>query len=60
MATKKMRENIADWTPMSRTRSARSANRRASVSGRPNSLTSSAPATPNRSVIVAFILASRS
>ena len=29
-------------------------------SGRPKSLTSSAPETPNRSVMVAFILASRS
>ena len=54
-----MREYIADWMPMSRTRSARSPNRRASISGRPNSFTSSAPATPNRSVMVAFILASR-
>jgi len=49
---------IADSMPMSRTRSARSPNRFASASGRPNSLTRSAPATPNRSVIVAFIFAS--
>ena len=49
---------MACWTPMSRTRAARSAKRAASTSGRPNSLTSSAPATPNRSVIVAFIFAS--
>ena len=50
---------MADWMPMSRTRSARPAKRAASTSGGPKSLTSSAPATPNRSVIVAFILASR-
>ena len=49
---------MADCTPMSRTRSARLANRSASASGRPNSFTSNAPATPNRSVIVAFIDAS--
>ena len=58
MATKKMRPYIACRMPMSRTRLARSANRRASSSGRPNSLTSNAPATPNRSVMVAFIFAS--
>ena len=40
---------------MSRTRPARSPNERDSSAGRPNSLTSSAPATLNRSVIVAFI-----
>jgi hypothetical protein len=58
IATKNVREYIADCTPMSRTRSARSRNRPASASGRPNSFTSNAPATPNRSVIVAFIFAS--
>jgi hypothetical protein len=60
IATKKVREYIADWMPMSRTRSARSPKRLASASGRPKSLTSNAPATPKRSVIVAFIFASRS
>ena len=40
---------------MSRTRPARSPNERDSSAGRPNSLTSSAPDTLNRSVIVAFI-----
>jgi hypothetical protein len=58
IATKNVREYMADCTPMSRTRSARSLNRCASVSGRANSFTRSAPATPNRSVIVAFIFAS--
>src|SRR4029079_9504297 len=46
---------MADTTPMSRTRPARSPNERDSSAGRPNSLTSSAPDTLNRSVIVAFI-----
>ncbi|GAB3873752.1 hypothetical protein GCM10027610_141410 [Dactylosporangium cerinum] len=58
MLTKNTRLYMADWMPMSRTRPARSAKRAASVSGRPNSLTSSAPATPKRSVIVAFMVAS--
>ena len=40
---------------MSRTRPARSPNERDSSAGRPNSLTSSAPDTLNRSVIVVFI-----
>ena len=40
---------------MSRTRAARPLKERSSASGRPNSFTSSAPATLNRSVIVAFI-----
>ena len=42
-----------DWmTPMSRTRTARPANISDSSRGRPNSLTSIAPATLNRSVMV--------
>ena len=44
---------------MSRTRAARPRNDASSSAGRPNSLTSSAPATLNRSVIVAFIDALR-
>ena len=43
---------IAVTTPMSRTRAARPANTPASSRGRPNSLTSIAPATLNRSVMV--------
>ena len=49
---------MACVTPMSRTRAAREENRSASASGRPKSFTSIAPATPNRSVMVAFIVAS--
>ncbi len=42
-----------DWTtPMSRTRAARLENSVVSWAGRPNSLTSSAPATLKRSVMV--------
>jgi hypothetical protein len=52
---KKVRPYMAEITPMSRTRAARPRKDSASVSGRPNSLTNSAPATLNRSVIVAFI-----
>ena len=52
---KKVRPYMADRTPMSRTRAARPRKPSASASGRPNSLTSSAPATLNRSVIEAFI-----
>ena len=44
---------------MSRTRAARLRNDTSSSAGRPNSLTSSAPATLNRSVIVEFIEAFR-
>ena len=54
-ATKNVRPYMACGTPMSRTRAARPANHCASSSGRPNSLTSSAPETLNRSVMVAFI-----
>ncbi len=54
-AVKKVRPYIADSTPMSRTRAARERKDSTSASGRPNSLTSSAPATLNRSVMVAFI-----
>ena len=45
--------------PMSRTRPARSEKAPLSSGSRPNSLTSSAPATLNRSVIVVFISALR-
>ena len=45
-------------TPMSRTRAARPANTSASSPGRPNSLTSMAPATLKRSVMVEPIWAS--
>src|ERR1700753_3244335 len=44
--------------PMSRTRAARPANTSSSSRGRPNSLTSMAPATLNRSVMVEPISAS--
>ena len=44
---------------MSRTRAARPRNDASSTSGLPNSFTSSAPATLNRSVIVLFIDALR-
>src|SRR6266550_133206 len=54
-ATKKVRPNMPEVPPISPTRPARSANERDSAVGRPNSFTSSAPATLNRSVIVAFI-----
>ena len=49
---------IAVTTPMSRTLAARSANRSDSSLGRPNSLTSMAPATLNRSVIIVPMAAS--
>ena len=52
-------EYMALRTPMSRTRPARSEKSAASSSWRPNSFTSSAPATLNRSVIVLFIEALR-
>ena len=55
---KKTRPYIACVTPMSRTRPALlGERRRLLVGGRPNSLTSSAPATLNRSVIVVLISA---
>ncbi len=47
-------------TPMSRTRPAFFSKVVRSSSGRPNSLTSSAPETLNRSVMVVFISALRS
>ena len=50
-AVKKTRFVMAMRTPMSRTWPARSANSTSSVLGRPKSLTSSAPATLNRSVM---------
>ena len=50
-AVKKSRLDIACFTPMSRTAWARSANSACSLSGAPNSFTSMAPATLNRSVI---------
>ncbi len=56
---KKTRPYIAESTPMSRTRAARPRKDSASAPGRPKSFTSSAPATLNRSVIVAFIDALR-
>ena len=49
---------MAVLTPMSRTRAARSANTSSSSRGRPNSLTSMAPATLKRSVMVEPIWAS--
>ena len=49
--------SIAVRTPMSRTRSARSANSSDSRSGLPNSLTRVAPGAENRSVIWVFIVA---
>ncbi len=60
MPTKNARLYIALRTPMSRTLAARAANPSTSRWGRPNSFTSSAPATPKRSVIVVFIDALRS
>ena len=45
----------ADTFPAELTRAARPRKDSASTAGRPNSFTSSAPATLNRSVIVAFI-----
>ena len=51
----KIRPYIAVVMPMSRTRPARSRKDAASTSGRPNSVTSSAPDTLNRSVVVVFI-----
>ncbi len=55
--TKKTRPYIALVMPMSRTRPALSRNEVSSTSGRPNSLTSSAPETLKRSVIVLVIWA---
>ncbi len=57
MATKNTRPYIAERMPVSRTRAARPANVSISSWARPNSLTSCAPATLNRSVICAFISA---
>ncbi len=54
---KKIRPYIAEVTPMSRTRPARASKLRDSSSPRPNSLTSTAPETLNRSVMVVFISA---
>ena len=50
---------MADVTPMSRTRAARPRKDSSSAAGWPNSLTSSAPATLKRSVMVEFIDALR-
>ena len=58
-AAMKTREYIADFTPMSRTRPARSPKSTASRRCRPNSLTRRAPETLKRSVIVLFIDALR-
>ena len=55
---KNARPYMAVTTPMSRTRAARPENTSASSPGRPNSLTSIAPATLKRSVIVEPIAAS--
>ena len=55
--TKKIRPYIAEVMPMSRTRPARWAKASSSAPGRPKSLTSSAPETLKRSVIVVFISA---
>ena len=57
---KNVRLYSAVLTPMSRTRPARSPNSSTSWSWRPNSLTSIAPATPKRSVMVVFMDAFRS
>ena len=56
-ATKNTRPYMADVIPMSRTRAARERNRPTSSSARPNSFTSCAPDTLNRSVIWLFISA---
>ena len=56
---KNQRLAMAMRTPMSRTRSARAEKAAASSSGRPKSLTSSAPATLNRSVICVLMSALR-
>ena len=56
-ATMKTRQYMALVTPMSRTRPAWSRKRRSSVSGRPNSLTSRAPETLKRSVMILPICA---
>ena len=58
-AITKVRLKRALRMPMSRTRPALSAKPSRSSSGRPKSLTSQAPETLNRSVIVAFIVAFR-
>ena len=55
----KNRAYIAWVTPMSRTRAAFCSNSDRSWWGRPNSLTSRAPATLKRSVMVLFIWALR-
>ena len=54
---KNTRWYIADVTPVSRTRAAWPSNSRDSRSGEPNSFTSSAPDTLNRSVMVVFMTA---
>ncbi len=55
----KNRAYMAWVTPMSRTRPAFCSNSSRSSSGRPNSLTSRAPETLNRSFMVLFIWALR-
>ena len=55
----KTRPYIAVVIPMSRTRPARSPNDSASTSRRPNRMTSKAPDTLNRSVVVVFMEAFR-
>ena len=55
----KMREYMAWVTPMSRTRAALASKPPLSSAGRPNSLTSRAPDTLNRSFMVLFIWALR-
>ena len=59
-AMKNVRPYSAERMPVRRTASARWANDRSSSAVRPNSFTSRAPDTLNRSVIVAFIEALRS
>lgn len=49
--------SIVVFTPMSRTRPARTANSCDSVAGLPNSFTNVAPGAENRSVIWVFIVA---
>ena len=56
-AAMKNRAYMAWVTPMSRTRPALDSNSERSSSGRPNSFTSRAPDTLNRSFIVLFISA---
>ena len=59
MAAKKTWLYMADVTPMSRTRPARSENAASSSGGLPKSLVSNAPATLKRSLMVAVIAALR-